>query len=73
MDHEVFDDPMKAAALEANGESILPTFTRAELTEVLGCPGNDVGEQLHLQPAHVLATDRYVEEHNRIGVFVMVS
>jgi hypothetical protein len=41
-------------------------LTGAKSTEILGCPWNNIGEQLHDDPTNRLAADGHVKEYLRI-------
>jgi len=69
--HEAGDDSVEGRALVVEGLTGLsdPLLAGAECTEVLGGLRNDVGEELHHDPAGGLATDGHVEEHLRVRHF----
>ena len=66
LDHEIFDDAVELHVLVSLRKAALLVLAGAELSEVLARLGRDVGEQLHLDPADVRASDGDVEKHHWI-------
>lgn len=66
MNHEILDDSMELAALVANGETGFSVLAGAELPEISGSLGGDVGEELHLDATGGDGANGDVEEHDRI-------
>ena len=66
LDHEILDDAVELDVLVSLRKPALLVLTGAELSEVLARLGRDVGEQLHLDPPDVRASDGDVEKHHGI-------
>lgn len=59
--HEPSDHPVEAGTLVADGETVARAeLARAELSEVFGGSGRDVGEELHRDPSRRDVSDRDV-------------
>ena len=67
--HELRDDPVEAAPLEVQGlpRASGPLLAGAEGAEVLGCLGDDVGTEGHLNATGGGAADGDVEEYYGVG------
>lgn len=62
---------MEGSPLKADGYPIFVHLPCAELPKVLSRLGHSVSKELHLDPAHVLPSDGYVEKDN--GVVLLLA
>jgi len=66
LNHEILNNPVKMAAFIANRNARFPVFPCAELPKVFSCPGNNIGEELHLNSSRWNGAYRYIEEDDGI-------
>lgn len=66
LDHEILNDSMEGAALVARGYAILAILACAELAEIFRSFRRHIGEELELNTANILASNRDVEKDDWI-------